>query len=70
MKHVMYSVGNVLGSIPGDDLSETWTTPLKDALGKKSNSDSNWGTTDQQANTEPLRYAGLLILIELSGKSS
>jgi len=29
LKPLMYSVGDVPGSIPGADLSETWTTPLK-----------------------------------------
>ena len=29
LKPLMYSVGDVPGSILGADLSETWTTPLK-----------------------------------------
>ena len=53
---VMYLLG---GERPGFDPR---TTPLKDVLGKKSNPDSNWGFIDHQANTEPLCYAGLLIL--------
>ena len=59
LKPLMYSVGDVPGSIPGADLSETWTTPLKAVYGQNSNPDLNSGQTDYQATTEALSQAFL-----------
>ena len=63
LPHFQQSLGAlwVPGLIPGADLSETWTTPLKAVYGQKANPDSNSGPTDLQATTEPLCHGGLLI---------